>query len=52
MTIIDKYSPKLKKEGFLVLAINVNQSAEVAFIAQLDVTFPVPLDPGGKMTRR
>jgi peroxiredoxin len=44
----------LKKEGFLVLAVNVKQSAEVAlaFIAQLDVTFPVPLDPDGKMARR
>jgi len=54
MPIIDKYYRKLKKEGFLVLAINVKQSAEVAlaFIAQLDVTFPVPLDPDGKMARR
>jgi len=54
MPIIDKYYRKLKKEGFLVLAVNVKQSAEVAlaFIAQLDVTFPVPLDPDGKMARR
>ncbi len=54
MPIIDKYYRKLKKEGFLVLAVNVKQSADVAlaFIAQLDVTFPVPLDPDGKMARR
>jgi peroxiredoxin len=54
MPIIDKYYRKLKGEGFLVLAINVKQSAEVAlaFIAQLDVTFPVPLDRDGKMARR
>jgi len=54
MPIIDKYYRKLKKEGFLVLAVNVKQSAQVAlaFIAQLDVTFPVPLDPDGKMARR
>ena len=54
MPIIDKYYRKLKKEGFLVLAVNVKQSAEVAlaFTAQLDITFPVPLDPDGKMARR
>jgi peroxiredoxin len=54
MPIIDKYYRKLNKEGFLVLAVNVKQSAEVAlaFIAQLDVSFPVPLDPDGKMARR
>jgi peroxiredoxin len=54
MPIIDKYYRKLKKEGFLVLSVNVRQSAQVAlaFIAQLDVTFPVPLDPDGKMARK
>src|SRR4030066_1030456 len=54
MPIIDKYYRKLKKEGFLVLAVNVKQSAEVAlaFTAQLDITFPVPLDPEGKMAKR
>jgi len=54
MPIIDKYYRQLKKEGFLVLAVNVKQSAEVAlaFIAQLDVTFPVPLDPDGGLARR
>jgi len=54
MPIIDKYYRKLNKEGFLVLAVNVKQSAEVAlaFTAQLDITFPVPLDPDGKIARR
>jgi cytochrome c biogenesis protein CcmG/thiol:disulfide interchange protein DsbE len=54
MPVIEKYYRKLNKEGFLVLAVNVKQSAEVAlaFTAQLDVTFPVPLDPDGKMARR
>jgi cytochrome c biogenesis protein CcmG, thiol:disulfide interchange protein DsbE len=54
MPVIDKYYRKLNKEGFLVLAVNVKQSAEVAlaFTAQLDVTFPVPLDPDGKMAKR
>ncbi len=54
MPVIDKYYRKLNKEGFLVLAINVKQSPEVAlaFTAQLDITFPVPLDPDGKMAQR
>ena len=54
MPVIDKYYRKLKKEGFLVLAVNVKQSAEVAlaFTAQLDVTFPVPLDPDGGLARK
>ncbi len=54
MPIIDKYYRKLKQEGFLVLAVNVKQSAEVAlaFITQLDVTFPVPLDRDGSFAKR
>jgi len=54
MPIIDKYYRRLNKEGFLVLAVNVKQSAEVAlaFTAQLDVTFPVLLDPKGEMAQR
>ena len=54
MPIIDKYYRKLNKEGFLVLAVNVKQSREVAlaFMAQLDISFPVPLDPDGKMAKR
>ena len=44
----------LRNEGFEVLAVNVKQSAAVAeaFTAQLDITFPIPLDPDGKMARR
>jgi cytochrome c biogenesis protein CcmG/thiol:disulfide interchange protein DsbE len=54
MPIIDQYYRILNKEGFLVLAVNVKQSAEVAlaFTAQLDITFPVPLDPDGKMAKK
>jgi peroxiredoxin len=54
MPVIDKYYRKLNKEGFLVLAVNVKQSPEVAlaFTVQLDITFPVPLDPDGKMAKR
>jgi peroxiredoxin len=44
----------LNKEGFLVLAVNVKQSAEVAltFTAQLDITFPVPLDRDGNIAKQ
>jgi peroxiredoxin len=54
MPIIDKYYRKLNKDGFIVLAVNVKQSAQVAlaFTAQLDISFPVPLDKDGKMARR
>ena len=54
MPIIDKYYRKLNKDGFFVLAVNVNQRPEVvlAFTAQLDITFPVPLDPDGKTAKR
>jgi len=54
MPIIDKYYRELNKEGFVVLAVNVKQSREVAlaFTAQLDITFPVPLDPDGKVAKR
>jgi peroxiredoxin len=54
MPIIEKYYRKLNKDGFLVLAVNVKQSPEVAlaFTAQLDISFPVPLDKDGKMARR
>ena len=54
MPVIDKYYRKLNKEGFLVLAVNVKQSREVAlaFAAQLDITFPVPLDPDGQTAKR
>jgi peroxiredoxin len=54
MPVIEKYYRMLKSQGFEVLAVNVKQSAAVAeaFTAQLDITFPVPLDPDGKMAKR
>ena len=54
MPVIEKYYRKLKGEGLVVLAVNVKQSAQVAeaFTAQLDITFPVPLDPDGKIAKR
>lgn len=54
MPVIDKYYRMLKKQGFEVLAVNVKQSAAVAeaFTAQLDITFPIPLDPDGELARK
>ena len=54
MPVIENYYRKLKAEGFVVLAVNVKQSAQVAeaFTAQLDITFPIPLDPDGELARR
>ncbi len=54
MPVIENYYRKLKAEGFVVLAVNVKQSAQVAeaFTAQLDLTFPVPLDPEAELARR
>ena len=54
MPVIEAYYRKLKAEGFVVLAVNVKQSHQIAeaFTAQLDLTFPVPLDPEGDLARR
>ena len=54
MPVIEKYYRKLNKEGFVVLAVNVKQSAQVAeaFTAQLDITFPIPLDSDGAFARK
>ncbi len=54
MPVIEKYYRKLNKEGFVVLAVNVKQSAQAAeaFTAQLDITFPIPLDPDGALARK
>jgi cytochrome c biogenesis protein CcmG/thiol:disulfide interchange protein DsbE len=54
MPVIEKYYRLLKKEGFEVLAVNVKQNPAVveAFTAQVDITFPVLLDPDGKMAQR
>ena len=51
MPVIEKYYRLLKDKGFQVLAVNVKQSAQVAeaFIAQMDVTFPVLLDTDGRI---
>ncbi len=54
MPVIEKYYRKLKGEGLVVLAVSVKQSAQVAeaFTAQLDITFPIPLDPDGALARK
>lgn len=54
MPVIEKFYRLLGPEGFEVLAVNVKQSAPVAqaFIGQMDLTFPVPLDPEGRMAER
>ena len=51
MPVIEKYYRRLRPAGFEVLAVNVRQSPLVAeaFMAQMDITFPVLLDPAGKM---
>ena len=54
MPVIEKYYRKLSKEGFVVLAVNIKQSPQVAeaFAVQLDLTFPIPLDPEGELAQR
>ncbi len=54
MPVIEKYYRRLRPMGFEVLAVNVLQSPQVAeaFTAQMDITFPVLLDPSGKMAER
>ncbi len=54
MPVIEKYYRRLKPAGFEVLAVNIKQSPQVAeaFIAQMDITFPVLLDLSGKMAER
>ncbi len=54
MPVIEKYHRMLKEQGFEVLAVNVKQNAGLveAFTAQLDITFPVLLDPDGKMAQK
>lgn len=54
MPVIEKYYRRLRPAGFEVLAVNVRQSSQVAeaFMAQMDITFPVLLDPAGKMAER
>ncbi|MGZ3558956.1 MAG: TlpA disulfide reductase family protein, partial [Thermodesulfobacteriota bacterium] len=54
MPVIENYYRKLNKEGFVVLAVNVKQSSQVAeaFAAQFDVTFPILVDSDGKLAQR
>ena len=54
MPVIQNYYRKLNKEGFVVLAVNVKQSPQVAeaFTAQFDVTFPVLVDLDGKLAQK
>jgi len=53
MPAIENYYKKLNKEGFVVLAVNVKQNAQVveAFTAQFDLTFPILLDLDGKLAQ-
>jgi peroxiredoxin len=51
MPAIERRYEVLKDEGFVVLAVNVDeQITDVsAFVHELDLTFPVLLDPGAKI---
>ncbi|MGC1403710.1 MAG: TlpA disulfide reductase family protein [Thermodesulfobacteriota bacterium] len=53
MPVIEKVYRRLRPAGFEVLAVNVKQSPQVAeaFMAQMDITFPVVLDRDGKTTK-
>ena len=50
MPVIEKVYRRLRPAGLEVLAVNVKQSPQVAeaFMAQMDITFPVVLDRDGK----
>ena len=54
MPVIEKYFQRLSRQGFLVLAVNVKQSAQVAeaFAAQMNITFPIPLDRDGQLAMK
>jgi len=45
---------RFKERGFTVVAVNVEQDAETVriFLAKLDITFPVLLDPKGRIADR
>lgn len=51
MPVIDKYYRRLSSQGFLVLAVNVKQSAQVAevFAVQMNMSMPVLLDSRGDL---
>ena len=54
MPAIEKAYRAFKPQGFEVLAVNAtNQDSETAattFIKELDLTFPIPLDPKGEVS--
>jgi peroxiredoxin len=54
MPVIEKYYRRLRPAGLEVLAVNVKQSPQVveAFIAQVNVTFPMGLDNDGMTAKR
>lgn len=54
MPVIDKVYKEYKKNDLAVLAINVKQSREKveAFIAELNLSFPVILDREGRIAKR
>jgi cytochrome c biogenesis protein CcmG/thiol:disulfide interchange protein DsbE len=54
MPVIEKYYRIYHSRGFQVLAVNVNQSSQVAevFATQMNMSMPVLLDIKGKLTRQ
>ncbi len=53
MPRIDIFYKRLRSKGFDVVATNVGQSRDVveAFTAQLNITYPMIMDPEGKLAR-
>ena len=54
MPEIDRIYNKYKDRGFAVLAVNAGQSREAAeaFGIKLNITYPILLDPGSKITKQ
>jgi peroxiredoxin len=52
--VIEKYYHIYHSQGFQVLAVNVNQSSQVAevFAAQMNMSMPVLLDSKGELTKQ
>jgi peroxiredoxin len=53
MPRIDVFYRRLRKKGFEVVAVNVAQTSNVveAFTAQLNLSYPMILDPDGKLAQ-
>jgi len=53
MPDLEAYYRQHQEDGFVVLAVNSQESAETvaAFLEEHDFTFPVLLDPGGVVMR-